>query len=325
MLVHVSGDRLGDALLKYPVIKAFREAHPNTHITWVTSRRPSIFEGPLSFLNVGLLNEIHAESGLGRSLFTPLPTFLAARYDVIVATETRVIETLALMRVPHESFISPGLRFALSTRRPDRSYKGLSVYEQFRVLMSLAGGRELEPRPYIEIPPAIEHAAKTCFPPSKRYVGLSPGAGGERKRWPLARYIELARWLETIEVVPTFFLGPEDSHLAGEISERVPTAIFAESMLERHVQPGPLNTIAAARHMLCSVTNDSGGGHLIASAGQPVITLYGHTDPRKFRSPYCQHTSLVAHLLGFDSLRKLRTTHVRDALTQNIRDVLNAG
>ncbi|MEQ8205682.1 MAG: glycosyltransferase family 9 protein, partial [Woeseia sp.] len=78
--------------------------------------------------------------------------------------------------------------------------------------------------------------------------------------------------------------------------------IFAEKAMEQHVRSGPINTIAAARHMLCSITNDSGGGHLIASAGQPVITLYGHTDPRKFRSPYCRHVSIRPHDFRRESL-----------------------
>lgn len=315
ILIHVTGDRLGDALLKLPVLRAFRQAHPDTWISWVTGKRPSIFAGRLKVLVDGLIDEIHEATGLGQSLFEVVPAALRGRYDMVVSTESRLRDTLALRRLRADAFISPAAKFLFSSRRAGPGYAQASSYEQFRILLSLAGNRELVPTPNIDLPTDMLAAAGSVLPDGPRYAGLSPGAGGKSKIWPLQNYVALANWLLNRGFIVVFFLGPEESDLRVVLAESVPRAMFPESAPTIRDLDSPLTTIALARRMQFSVTNDSGGGHLIAAGGRPTVTLYGHTSARKFASPYCVQIPVCAEEYGGRSLAELSTETVRGAIT----------
>jgi ADP-heptose:LPS heptosyltransferase len=278
-LVYVTGDRLGDALLKYPVLCAFRAKHPDAHITWVTGKRPSIFAGRLSELAAGLIDEIHETTGIGQSLLHGVPRSLQRHYDVVVSTESRLRDTVALRRLDCRSFISPAARFWFSTRKSSHNYTGATAYEQFRILMSLAGDRELAPEPRLAVPEPLVQAAADALPLAGSYVGLAPGAGGKSKIWPLGNFVHLAHWLQRWGYTPVFFLGPEETALLDKLREAVPTALFPESDPAIRALNSPLATVALARRLAFSVTNDSGGGHLNAwrcpTFARPNRTIIG--------------------------------------------------
>jgi len=314
ILVHVSGDRLGDALLKYPVLRALREELPNVKLTWITSRRPSIFNGRLSDLAAGLIDEIHTETGIGNSLLKPLPAYVTGPFDTVLASESRLRDALVLRRIPSQEFISPAAGFLISRRKPNEPFKSLSSYDRFRVLMSLATGRALRPRAEISIPAEVEEIARHALPDSHRLVGLSPGAGGARKRWPLTGYIELARRLSERGLVPVFFGGPEESEMWEALGREIPFALTPERMLAARLDGNPMITIALARQLRFAIANDSGGGHLIAAAGRPLITLFGHTDAGKFSSPYCRHLTLSARQLQRQSIEDISVEDVLEAI-----------
>jgi len=316
ILVHVTGDRLGDALLKFPVLRAFRLIHPDTRLSWVTGKRPSIFAGRLRILANGLIDEIHEATGLGQSLFGAVPTALRGYYDVVVSTESRLRDTLAVRRLHTGMFVSPAANFMFSSRRAPPGYSQASSYEQFRMLLSLAGNCDLAPMPSIELPASMLEAAGSVLPDGPRYVGLSPGAGGKSKIWPIENYLLLANWLRTLGFVVVLFLGPEESALRTTLAGAIPDARFPESSSLIRDLDSPLATIALARRMTFSVTNDSGGGHLIAAGGRPTVTLYGHTSARKFSSPYCVQLAICAEEYGTKSLAGLNVDIVRAEITR---------
>lgn len=294
MLVHVTGDRIGDALLKYPALRAFRAACPETRITWTTSRNPSVFATRLAPLAAGLIDELHPVTGLARSPWASRPIQLSSHYDVIVASESRLRETLVLRRIGHDAFISPTWRFAFSSCKPTRDYAGGSVYERFAMLMSFAAGVELVPDPVIDIPRSFTEMAATLLPPGGVYVAFCPGAGGANKRWPPGRYVELARRQAARGRVPVFFLGPEEQDLRATIAENVPDARLPELAAAAQGMEGPLVTIALAARARVAVSSDSGGGHLMSAGGSPVVKLYSNARADKFKSPYGEQIALEA-------------------------------
>lgn len=298
ILVHVSGDRIGDALLKLPVLRAFRMANPHTHITWVTAKRPSVFAGRLAELSDGLIDEIHQQTGLGLALFGRIPAELAGEYDVVVSTEARWRETLVLKRLASKHFISPAARFLLSTRRPALKASAGSALDQFNALMSLACGKDLTPVIEFELPQRYIERAEILLPRGPRYFGLCPGAGGQSKRWPLEKFMQVSRAVAERGFCPVYFLGPEEAALVETIRAQSLEALFPELASNDELAASPLLTVALAQRLARAVTNDSGGGHLIAAGGKPVITLFGHTNPAKFRSPYCEQVAITAQASG---------------------------
>ena len=104
-------------------------------------------------------------------------------------------------------------------------------------------------------------------------VALHPGAGSKTKRWPLERFICLARNLAAVGSKVLVIEGPAESGLAAVVAEGLPPVIRAESI--------SLELLAAviARSALF-VGNDSGIAHLSAALGVPSVVLFGPTQPR---------------------------------------------
>lgn len=117
------------------------------------------------------------------------------------------------------------------------------------------------------------------------YVLLVPGgsAGHPEKRWPAARYGELARRLISIGYRPVVVGAGADHAACATVAAAAPEAINlcdASPILE---------LMALARDAAGAVGNDTGPMHLIGAMGCPILVLYsGVTDPAltRPRGPY---------------------------------------
>jgi heptosyltransferase III len=99
-------------------------------------------------------------------------------------------------------------------------------------------------------------------------VLLMPGAGGERKRWPLTRFSGLAAALRAEGLGVVWILGPvEADRLRGRTHALQPSVAGA----------GPVQTAALCAACDVVVGNDTGTSHLAAATGSPVVALFGPT------------------------------------------------
>jgi ADP-heptose:LPS heptosyltransferase len=101
------------------------------------------------------------------------------------------------------------------------------------------------------------------------FVLLIPGASPQRpaKRWPAARYAELATLLDRPCVV---LGGPAERAIAAAIP----------GTIDLTGRTSLLDIAALARHAACAVGNDTGPTHLVAAAGCPTLALFGEdSDP----------------------------------------------
>ncbi|MBL8764414.1 MAG: glycosyltransferase family 9 protein [Phycisphaerae bacterium] len=104
-------------------------------------------------------------------------------------------------------------------------------------------------------------------------VLLHVGAGGEAKRWPLDRWLELAALLRRGGHVTELCAGPVE-HERFSPSER---ERFARSSGRFERDPGRLaEMIARSRAVIAC---DTGPAHLSAQLGVPTVVLFGPTDP----------------------------------------------
>jgi len=65
----------------------------------------------------------------------------------------------------------------------------------------------------------------------------------------------------------------------------VPSALFPEAgPIDLALQPRPLElAMAIGRRLAVAVANDSGIGHLLGILGTPLVSLFGPTDPARWR------------------------------------------
>jgi heptosyltransferase-3 len=105
---------------------------------------------------------------------------------------------------------------------------------------------------------------------------IHPGSGSIRKRWPLARFLELADILEKKGLQPQFICGPAEQDLADELVKQ-----------NRPIHGlGELTDLADLLESAGGyIGNDSGVSHLASFLGLPSVVIFGPTDPQRWKPP----------------------------------------
>lgn len=111
-------------------------------------------------------------------------------------------------------------------------------------------------------------------PPSSRepIVSLHPGAGGRLKRWPLDRWLELARILKAEGFVVRVISGEAETDLEAPLR----AAMDGAELLVRPSVEALEQALGEAR---AHAGNDSGVTHLAAALRVPTVAVFGPTDP----------------------------------------------
>lgn len=103
-------------------------------------------------------------------------------------------------------------------------------------------------------------------------IALHPGSGGERKNWPIGKWIELAKQLHP----PLLLIGGEADHeRIAALRAHLPNELFtvAENL--------PLPQLAAVlERCRAFIGHDSGISHIAAAVGTCSVLLFGPTNSR---------------------------------------------
>ncbi|MCC5846610.1 MAG: lipopolysaccharide heptosyltransferase II [Verrucomicrobia bacterium] len=136
------------------------------------------------------------------------------------------------------------------------------------------------------------------------HLGLIPGAArGPSKRWPGKRFLAVARaWIEHTGGSVTWLGTPEDLPLCQELSQSLP-ADHSQVLAGKTRLTGFAAVLEALDVV---VANDSGGMHLAAAVGTPVVAIFGLTDPAKTGPLHkdavvMQHAERVSRAIARDS------------------------
>lgn len=299
-MVYVGSDLVGDGLVKLPFLRALRNAFPTAEITWLAGRGRSVYAHGLAPLVRDLVDRVVEGAEVGRRwqevLRPPLKgtSLEGRRFDLVIDTQRRVGTALLLRRIPHGCFISAAADYSLSARRPaQRKAKPPSRVRRLLDLVELASGRPADPTGEPPADPRNDDLAATLLPGGRSYVGLAPGAGNDRKCWPLERFIELAAAQKAAGRTPVILLGPEESDWAARVREALPAALLPlQSDAVKRRGPSPLITIALAQRLSLAVANDAGIAHMLAAANCPLVSLFGPTLPEK-AAPVVRHGRIL--------------------------------
>ena len=163
--------------------------------------------------------------------------------------------------------------------------------------LDLVGARadETVQPPYLRPPAAalstVSRARAALGAPKAALAGLFPGAArGPSKRWPAERFAEVARRLRAecgCQVV--VFGTPADREACEAVTAAAGAGVTNLAGATR------LDTLTAWLS-LCRVViaNDSGGMHLAAGLGVPVVGIFGTTDPTRTGPVGSGHRLVVA-------------------------------
>ena len=295
--VYSGAEVLGDGFFKLHFIRSLRETFPEAEILWVTSGK-TVYAGILKELVAPSLSRVIENTGLGRSLREILaPKRIdTGPVDLLIDTQTVLWRSLAVKRaLKPRIFIAPAADYLLSSVKPPEIDPGWTRKKPahfadglMRLLDLASRGRTKPADGAVAIPDDYVALAGKLLPESTRYAGFAPGSGDPTKRWPLERFLALARHGEAKGRRPVFFLGPSERDMAAEIRAALPAALFPEDAAPAEGPKGPLLVAALGRRLDIAVANDSGLGHMLAISNIPLILLYGRHSPAKYapRTPF---------------------------------------
>lgn len=254
-----------------PAFAALQRAHPDADIDWlVESRHQEI---------VGLIRGLHQRIVIDtRDAWHRVPAVLrrlrANRYDATLdlqgllksAVLARFSGARRIVGFDRKALREPAAALFYRERRAvdDRRH----VIRKNLALVSALGSVDAS----IEFPFDIPDTDV----PAHAYALLNPGAAWPNKRWPPARFGEIASWLSARHGLRSLVLwGPGERPLA----EKVVAAAAGTA------DPAPRTTIgdvlALARRATLVVSGDTGPLHLAAAVGAPLVGLYGPTSPSR--------------------------------------------
>ena len=143
------------------------------------------------------------------------------------------------------------------------------------------------------------------FDITKPYALLVPGGAAHRlgKRWPTERFAALASALSSRGFTPVVVGSASESDLAAAIAKEVPDtrALTGETTFA--------DLAVLGRDASLAVGNDTGPMHLFATAGCPMLVLFGADSSPELSAPYGAH---------------VRTLQARPISDLTVEQVLNA-
>ena len=256
---------LGDFIQATGPMKAIRAAHPEAHVTLLTTR-PYTAMGQAT----GWFDAVWSD---GRPDWSDLPAVArllmrlrGGRFDRVydLQTQSRTVRYFQLLwpRRPLWSGNAPGAAFRYAGAARDRLHIQDSQREQLRI----AGIADVGPP---DIGWMTGDAGK--FGLAAPWAMLAPGGAPHRpaKRWPAERFGALAAALLGQGITPAVLgHGEDEAALAATILAKAPGAV---SLVGR-TSFGDIAELA--RGAVLAVGNDTGPMHIAVAAGAPAVVLF---------------------------------------------------
>ena len=133
--------------------------------------------------------------------------------------------------------------------------------------------------------------------PQHLIVAFGPGAGAQKRQWPISSYKDLGLWLQRSYGSRLALIGGPGEEMLGD-------------ELEKELGPSTINlvgkttlrqTAAVLRRVSLYVGSDAGPMHIAAAVGAPVVELschpetgspYGSNSPSRF-GPWCANRKII--------------------------------
>lgn len=272
-------DRLGDVLLSTPVIKAVRDAYPESHIAFMV--RPyarEVVEGNPYLDEVIVYDKAKGLLGIA----SVISTLIRRKFDlaIILHPTARTHLVTYLARIPERVGLDRKMGWLLTKKIPHTKQYGLrhEIDYTLEILRHLG----IEPRGRILHMPADERSedgvaklfSERGITPKDTLVVMNPGASCRSKRWIAERFAQVGDILAQKHKAKVVLISARaDKGCADAVARAMksPCANLAGMTTVSDVA-------SILRHAKLFISNDSGPVHIACSVGTPVIALFGRSD-----------------------------------------------
>jgi len=253
---------LGDFFLAQTAFEALRAFHANDRLCLLTL--PALVD---SARRSGLFDEIHVDPR-DRSIASwwRIRRLLRSGFDRIydLQGQKRTIRYFHLMFPgPRPEWSGPVEGASHPDRYPGR--KLVSTVERYERQLAPLGVR-MRDAPHLEwLDGAVDH-----LDPPENAVILIPGSSARwpEKRWPAAKYGNLANILLEKGLHPIVVGGPDVAPIAREITAICPGAVDFSG------RTSLLELAGLARRARAAIGNDTGPTHVVGAVGAPTLILF---------------------------------------------------
>lgn len=300
---------LGDSVMAMPALRLFIDGRPGDRFTMFVN--PAL--EPLWRMFPGLASVQALRSGL-RGLAQTVLQLRKERWDAafVLQHSSRSAITMSCAGIPERIGTKGHELWPLLTRAvplpPDPHHHQSLEYASLFDISFMGDPPSLPP---LEIPAEAEQAASAMADGPGPFLAIMPGAArGPSKRWPARSFAAAGRRLADETGARCLILGSSgDSATCHSTRDAIgPSAI---DLAGRTTLPELAALLGRCR---VAITNDSGGMHLAAAMGTPVVAVFGMTDPRRTGPLGAGHRIVCAE--GFRLSRNIRrhSTKARRAL-----------
>ncbi|MFC1496432.1 glycosyltransferase family 9 protein [Candidatus Margulisiibacteriota bacterium] len=265
---------IGDVLLATPSIAGFKKKYPKSNISFLVGK----WSAPILYNNPKVDHLVESDdASFYEKQVLPLLTLIRRlrkeKYDLVFCLQRSRIWSLFMALVGAKAGFRIGKK--QNERVQHKVERFLSVFQLFDPEIK-AGELEI-------FPDQKDEAMAESIINKKRVVALcvggghNPGTRTRRKRWPEARFVELAKKIKQSSRAELLFVGGEsDKNATARVISKLDFKV-----IDKTGETTLLQLAALLKRSLALVTGDTGPMHIGIAAKTTVIALMGPTDPKQ--------------------------------------------
>tara|TARA_B100001123_G_C15233791_1_gene996262 strand:+ start:634 stop:1614 length:981 start_codon:yes stop_codon:yes gene_type:complete len=283
ILIFSNGEKMGDGLIKLPFIYEIFTRFPNCNITWV-AYGTTVYSSSLKKMSENYLYQIIDKAELKAVPWKKISkkfNFEKENYDIIIDTQKTVIKTLALKRIKTNIFISSAAAWMFSDLKPVKKTNKKRYYlDNLYEMLELVLKTKIEYKQNYSFDSKLEEKIEKIFFNKHPCIGIAPGAGEKNRQWKIENFLEVSKYFLNKGFNIAFFVGPDDEYEKKIIIQNIPQAFFPEDLIDNFL--GPEIVMCSTKYLKCSLSNDTGTGHMLSTNLCPQLKLFCKYDPIKF-------------------------------------------
>lgn len=296
---------MGDFMQALGAFRVVRATHPSARITLLTTAPFEAFAKACPYFDIveadGRPRDIKGRSDLIRRL-------RSAGYDMVYDFQNNDRTAQYFMGLTGKKPLWSGHAKGASHQHMNPDRANMHNFDRLAEQLRHAGlgpkppgdpsgwviGQDVLPsvdwvRPAFRDPPRFQPA---FFGLNGRYALIIPGSSAEHpeKRWPVERFVKIAKWLADGDITPVVLGGKDEGDIGAQIIRKEPRA----KNLVGRTDLFQLATLAQRAEL--AIGGDTGPMHLAAAARTPGVCLFAQdwtdTMAQEMRTVWDPHTRL---------------------------------
>tara|TARA_B100000029_G_scaffold129071_1_gene122610 strand:- start:1140 stop:2123 length:984 start_codon:yes stop_codon:yes gene_type:complete len=287
ILVFSNGEKIGDGIIKLPLLHELKHRLPNHNLYWMTDQGKTVYTSTLKSISSNYIYQFYEKANLNYFFSKKISNKYELEkeyFDIIFDTQKSVLRTLSLKRIKHKTFISGSASGMFSDIKLPKKLKNEKKYylEYLYDLLDLILKKEVDTDFKFPINKNVEKSLNKIFSANLDYVGIAPGAGEKNKIWPIKNFIEICKYLDSKGFIMVFYIGPEEKEYEKVLQDNFQNAIFLEDEKSLGIYHNIEIIMASTKFLKFALSNDSGVSHMLSTNYCPLIKLFGPKDSKKF-------------------------------------------